>query len=326
MNTVLPKFSHILLISLTNIGDVILTFPVIDILLHDFPQAKLSLVIGPKAKALFDHNANFEEIFVFDKKQPLGATLKWLYLLRQKRFDCVVDLRNTAIPFLIGSPYKTSPFFKRIAGEHVRLQHLRRLQGVYDFKQGNIQKRSLVFTRDIEEAANKMIQSLCGKKIDYVLVGPGAADRGKRWTAEGFAKICDKIITQFNLNVILTGDENDRATVSEVMSLMKQKAFDVSGQTSLLELACLIKRAKLCLFNDSAPMHLASYLDIPVVALFGLTSPQKYGPWGKDSYFIHKDSKEASTGEECMARIHAEDVMSLVAKILGSQNSPISSH
>ena len=62
------KVKKILVISLSNIGDVVLTFPVIDILKRDFPDAQVSVVIGPKGQELLAGNP-FIRSYVFNKKQ-----------------------------------------------------------------------------------------------------------------------------------------------------------------------------------------------------------------------------------------------------------------
>ena len=102
------EINKILVISLTNIGDVILTFPVIDILKEDFPSAKLSIVIGPKAESLFCDNPHLEKVHIFNKHQLPFKTLRWVLGMRKEHFDLVVDLRNTAIPFMISPRYRTS--------------------------------------------------------------------------------------------------------------------------------------------------------------------------------------------------------------------------
>src|SRR5271170_7912203 len=88
-----PK--NILIVSHTNIGDVILTCPVIDILRRDFPQAKIDVVTGPKAVSLFADNPGFH-IKVFDKQATLKQKLAWFLDLYHEHYDCVVDLRRTA--------------------------------------------------------------------------------------------------------------------------------------------------------------------------------------------------------------------------------------
>ena len=68
------KIKKILVISLTNIGDVVLTFPVIDILKENLPDAKISVLIGPKAESLLKGNPVLDKVYVFNKHQPFLET------------------------------------------------------------------------------------------------------------------------------------------------------------------------------------------------------------------------------------------------------------
>ena len=94
------ELKHILVVSMTNIGDVVLTCPVIDILRRDFPKAKMDVVVGPKAVSLFADNPNFP-VKVFDKQASLKQKLAWFLDLYQAHYDCVVDLRRTMLPFFL---------------------------------------------------------------------------------------------------------------------------------------------------------------------------------------------------------------------------------
>ena len=96
-----PK--RILVVSQTNIGDVVLTCPVIDILRRDFPQARIDVVTGPKAVSLFADNPNFG-IKVFDKQASLMKKWAWFLDLTRAHYDCVVDLRRTALAFFFSAP------------------------------------------------------------------------------------------------------------------------------------------------------------------------------------------------------------------------------
>src|ERR1700690_3035462 len=93
-----PK--RILVVSQTNIGDVVLTCPVIDILRRDFPKAKIDVVTGPKAVSLFEGNAGLR-VKVFDKQAPLRQKIAWFIGLIRERYDCVVDLRRTALALFL---------------------------------------------------------------------------------------------------------------------------------------------------------------------------------------------------------------------------------
>src|SRR3990167_8349169 len=91
------KIKKILLITLSNIGDVIVSFPVMDIL---------------KGESLLKNHPLIQQVYVYDKRQPMTKTMALLGQLRRERFDLVIDLRNTAIPFLIGAKYCTFPFLR----------------------------------------------------------------------------------------------------------------------------------------------------------------------------------------------------------------------
>src|SRR5665213_2323812 len=126
----LKKFDpkKILVISLTNIGDVILTCPVLDILRRDFPQAKIDVVIGPKAVSLFADNPHFG-IKVFNKQASLSQKSAWFSDLYRAQYDCVVDLRRTALALFLMPRFATPVIAGSLRG-HKKDMHLNRLRQV----------------------------------------------------------------------------------------------------------------------------------------------------------------------------------------------------
>ena len=97
---VTSKVKKILVISLTNLGDIVLTFPVIDILRRDFPQADLGVMIGPKGKTLLIDNPKIEHLYIYDKHMSLGNKLSWLNQLRREHFDFIVAIGFNVVLFL----------------------------------------------------------------------------------------------------------------------------------------------------------------------------------------------------------------------------------
>lgn len=311
------KINKVLVISLTNIGDVILTFPVIDILKRDFPSAKLSVVIGPKAKSLLEGNPYLDKVYIFNKHQAPRKSLAWILELRKEKFDLVIDLRNTAIPLMISPRCRTSYRSVLTNNVHMRTKHLNRLNSVYPFgTQANVQY-SLFISDDDKQYVAKIIEEEIGPGQRYVVVAPGAADQAKRWPEAGFADVCDQLVKTDHVKIVFVGDEGDRKTARQIKALMTTPwAINLCGQTNLLHLAELFKHCFFTLVNDSAPMHLASYLDVPVLALFGPTDPLKYGPWNFRSGFLRKNescplcaqSKNAAR-HTCMESITSQDVL-----------------
>ncbi|VAX35112.1 ADP-heptose--lipooligosaccharide heptosyltransferase II, partial [hydrothermal vent metagenome] len=270
------KIKKILLISLTNIGDVVLTFPVMDILKRDFPDAKFSIVVGPKAESLLKNNPHLDNLYLFNKHQSGFKMLNWIWQLRKERFDMVIDLRNTAIPFLLGAKHRTPLVKRKARNVHMKEKHLGRLKTVYDYKEKEV-KSCILF---VGEKDKQYVKELIYKNIGdqkFIIIAPGAADFAKRWPAESF--VCAGDVLAQKVKVVLIGGNQDREVADQVTSLMRAKVINLCGQTNLVQSAELIKHSQFVLTNDSAPMHLASYLNIPTLVVFGPTSPQQYGPW-----------------------------------------------
>ncbi len=312
----------ILVVSLTNVGDVILTFPVLDILLEDFSDSELSVVVGPKARELLDQNPLIKNVYVFDKKGSPLEKWRWVNLLRQERFDLVIDLRHTAIPFFIGAKYRTS--FRRMngkKGQHIRSQHLRRLQEVYDYRE-SANHRSALYISSLDKAViDQQLKNFEIEDQPFIVMSPGAAHHLKCWTPSGFAQVGNWLMERDHYKIVLVGDRNEISMNIGITEQMRQRALNLTGKTTLPQLAELLHRSAGVIANDSAVMHLASYLDVPTLAIFGPTNEAKYGPWGARCRVIRRElfcapcEKSACRYQhECMQLLDPKDVYAAFEK------------
>ncbi len=313
------KIHKILVISLTNIGDVILTFPVIDIVRANFPAAKLSVVAGPKVESFLKPNPHLEHVYVYNKRQKLIKMAKWLLELRKQKFDLVVDLRNTAIPLITGAKYRTPIISRKSNNIHMRNKHLERLRSVLSFKEPVKEKLALFISGEDKKMVNAIIKNEIGDRERFVVIGPGAANHSKRWSEEGFADVCDELITRYKVKIVFIGSREDKIVAQRILHLMKNESLDLCGRLSLSQLAELFNHCLLTIVNDSAPLHLASYLDVPVLAVFGPTDPLKYGPWGSQGCFIKNreycgacDEPKKYRDHSCMDSISSKDLLKLI--------------
>jgi len=115
---------------------------------------------------------------------------------------------------------------------------------------------------------------------DLVVMHPGARWASKLWPAASWAQLGDRLSREKALAVVVTGSAGDRALAAQIMGQMREKAWNLAGQTSLAELAGIMQRARLAVTADTGPMHLAAALGTRVVALFGPTAPGRTGPFG----------------------------------------------
>ncbi len=318
------KVKKILVISLSNIGDVILTLPVMDILLGDFPRAEFSLVVGPKAQTLFKGNPLIHDVHIFDKNQSVWKTIPWVAGLWGKRFDLVVDLRNTAIPLLIFPRYRTSLLAAYPAGLHMKYKHLQRLHAVYPYSLESPKRYALTIPLNDEAYIRNLLHKAWGKDQNYIIVAPGAASEAKRWPPQGFIEVCYQLIKRYQIRIAFVGDETDRNSAERMVEVLGVNTLNLCGHTTLLQLAAVTQKAVFALVNDSAPMHLASYLNIPVLALFGPSDVRKYGPWGLRGQYLQKNQNcpacqapKSPARHNCMAAITGQDVLNAFAIVQG---------
>jgi heptosyltransferase II len=138
----------------------------------------------------------------------------------------------------------------------------------------------LVVTPDEIDAAKKKFGL---DKISNPIFGlnPGAEyGPAKRWPVKRFIAAAKEIQQKTNCLWILFGGKNDLEITNQIESAIgnQQSAINLAGKTSLRELMALLKSCCVLLTNDTGPMHVAAALGVPVVAIFGSTSPELTGP------------------------------------------------
>jgi heptosyltransferase-2 len=310
-----PK--RILVFSMTNIGDAVLSCPVIDILRRDFPQAQMDVVVGPKAASLFKDNPNFC-VKIFDKRAPLRKKCTWFWGLAQAHYDCVVDLRRTALPLFLCPKYATPVIFQGndTKGMHKKDMHLNRLRQVYNFDVPSPKQYAILTTTEDEQFfEGAVVPFLQGQS--FVVIAPGAADSAKRWHPGGFAAVADYLSTF--TKVVFVGDAKDGEIVDDIQKRMKSTSLSLAGKINLRQLAFVLKKCSWVLTHDSGVMHLASYFNVPLVALWGPTSIERYAPWGQRSVIVRRNEKcvrcqdpKNVAAHNCMSFIEVEDVVNAI--------------
>lgn len=151
----------------------------------------------------------------------------------------------------------------------------------------------------------------------------------KHWHVEGFADTARRFIAE-GFGVVLAGTIKDMSRCREIAD-RTPGAIDLSGETSVSELAALIRRATICVTNDSGSMHLAVALDRPVVSVFGPTDPARIGPYGRPGSVVRADIacspchlrrlSDCHHGHLCMKSISGANVHSAAKSVLAASRS-----
>jgi heptosyltransferase-1 len=189
------------------------------------------------------------------------------------------------------------------------------------------------FSFPIPAEANGRIDALMdyydiGKKR-LVVLAPGSNWETKEWRREAFAEVARSFL-QKTIAVALIGSDRERPICDEVARLAPG-TVNLAGDTTLSELAALIRRSAICVTNDSGPMHLAVALDRPVVSVFGPTDPIWAGPYRRDGAVLRADLpcspcylrqlSRCNFGHVCMTDVSARAVIERVDGILAKQSA-----
>jgi lipopolysaccharide heptosyltransferase I len=306
---------RLLLVKPSSFGDIIHTLPVLDAVHRSWPETAVDWIVKPEWMPLLEGHPMLREVLPF----PMSwrAWRRMIPLLRQRRYEMVLDcqglLRSGLLTLFTGAPTRIgfangregSPwcYTRRVgfadgsmsgtmrdasnpargpsdAPTHAidRYRHLARAAGVsidapVRFPLPAWPDAERWIDCWWEEAGIQPKETVC-------VVHPAARWLTKRWPAERFAALADRLVERQGWRIVLVAGAAEREQAAAAGALMKQPHVDLSGRTTLPQLAALLRRSALLLTNDSGPMHLAVAVGAPVVAFFGPTDPRKIGPYG----------------------------------------------
>ncbi|MFQ5680720.1 MAG: glycosyltransferase family 9 protein [Candidatus Omnitrophota bacterium] len=343
-------FSRILIARTDRIGDVVLSTPVIKALRDRFPDAYIAMMVSPLTRELVCGNPYLDEVIVYDKERRhkgLFGSLKAVFALRRRRLDLAVILHSTnrvnLITFLAG--------IRRRIGYARRLGFLLTDAVPYCKYQGKMhevdynlgllrcigitpQDKALFVPKDenAERWADDVFRNYGlrpGERL--AVIHPSASCPSRRWPIESFSRLSREIILKYNARIVIISGKDDMGLSARLARLINppksDKVIDLSGQTTLMQLASVLRRAALMISTDSGPVHIAVGCGLPVVVLFGRAqpglSPQRWGPLGEGNVVLHKKAgceaclaHNCRKGFICLKSIRVEDVIKAVDRIL----------
>ncbi len=323
---------RILVIGPSNIGDAILMSGVVAALHHRYPDAHLTLVIGPRALSLFTDDPRIHTLVDAGLYDSPLRRLRLAVALWRYRPQVVVDLRHTLYPLLL-KPLSAWRYLRQPPPSipHMRDRHLWKLIAQAPALRSTLEElRAASPSKPLWSTAKDAahVEGLCKRwRLEgarrLVIICPGARSHIKRWTAEGFARVADRLMTEAKSEVVFSGEPDEKSLIEELMGLMEHRAHSAVGLTTMRQLGLLMARAQLVITNDSASLHLASALQVPTVAIFGPTDARKYGPTSAQSRTIRRrlfcapcEQSLCRFNHECMRFVTPEEVYDAARELL----------
>jgi len=323
------------------LGDSLITIPAMRALRGHYPRSRITLLIKEPLDTLFTGFDAINEVIGFSVRKGAGGWMDRFRLikrLRREKFDLCLILPNSfdsaLVPFLAGIPERVGfnrdgrgglltkrvPPVPKGTGEHQSRNYLKLVPGNPEESDFSLLPESAALDWAAEQIAS------LEQSDDTPLIGlnPGATyGPAKMWYPERFSELGTRLFNSIGAGIVLVGGPSETDLCRTIARGISGKVLDLSGKTDLPRLAAVLSLCDLVVTNDSGPMHLASAVGTPVIALFGSTDPGATSPLGGHT-ILRKEVDCSPCWERicprgdmrCMEGIEVEDVLETVIRLL----------
>lgn len=322
------------------IGDAVMTIPALRELRRIFPDAHMTLSTRSWAQEIFADADFIDEILLYDRAQTTFQTVfKQAKIWRAKKFDVAILFPNSfesAVLARLGGVSKSFGYatdkrsFLLTRAFPVPVWKNERHEIFYYLNLAAEIEKTFYGTNTVLESAPRFeLKVSAERKIEarkilrengvdltkkIVALGVGSTNsRAKRWQAESYAKLNDKLQAEENVNVILIGAKDELEVSAQVFEKSNVKPIILTGKTTLAEAAAVLSEIDLLVANDMGLAHVAPAVGAKTLVIFGPTNWQTTQPFGAE--IIRKDVecspcmlRDCPIDHRCMTRIPAEEV------------------
>ncbi len=262
----------ILIVRFSSFGDIVLTFPLINLIKKKFPGSQITFLAKSKYRSLLEINQKIDEIITLPQDSPL-ATFRGE--LKRNSYDIVLDLQNNVKSRIVTSGLNNLSRFKKHNFEKYLLVR---------FKINLLKETPPVYKRYIETLGSFVTLSKIDKEFsnsaltqiafdtpvnNYFILAPSSRHFTKTYPKEKFVEYVN---LNPDKNFILVGDNSDTDHfICNYITDQSDNVFNLCGVLTYPELVYLINESNGVISNDSGMMHFAEAAGKPVTAIFGST-------------------------------------------------------
>jgi heptosyltransferase-3 len=311
----LPKsIARILLIQLGDLGDVVLTMPVIRVLRQHYPGCRLAVAVREKARDLLtdcpwlDDTVSIrpvEQGFV----EKVRYQVKFFRALRASCFDLAIDLRTGSrgaiLAYLSGAPYRLGRFAddghlwrnrlfthlvrppaEKELGQHAAEHGLNILSPLHVGVKDPVPR--LTVSESSREKALRIIHETGVPDRPMIAIHPFSLWAYKEWGANRWSRLMGVLAERGRFAIVLTGSPEERSRAQKIAAACRAPVFNLAGKTPLRVLPALFQRCRLVIGVDTVALHLAAAVGTPTIGLFGPSSPVTWAPRGEEHAVVAK--------------------------------------
>ena len=287
----------ILVMKFRNIGDVLLTTPLIENLHHFYPGATIDFALNRGCEAMIEKNPFVNKIHIYEREkikragffEKILGEIEFALLIKREKYDIIVQTtsgdRGIFLGAISGAKTIVAPRSKNTLANFFITHETPKSSGLRHIIEQNLDAlRALKF-----EPVNKKVKIFADESEIATLNLPRKFAHfhlTSRWmfkcaNDETMAQLIDFCERDLDVRVFITGDKNEAEMkkIDDVLALYHSKPLNLAGKLSLKQVAALSKKSSLFVGVDTAVMHIAAANDISVIAFFGASGAYEWGPW-----------------------------------------------
>jgi len=302
----------ILIVRLSSLGDIVLTTPVVKAIREEFPRAEIYYLTTNTYQDLLNDNPYIDHVVCIESYHGvhwLSSLFKMARFFRREKIDLMVDMHFRhwsyahaglwlfLLYYLIGAKRRVKAYKPPLDRRNKRKAKLPHVLDWYQecLKKIGIDRKLVVPHLYVSPEASEWARCLLSKRAvpsDTIFIGiaPGASGPSKQWSKENFKKVCQHLIKNFQVKLLLFAKESERDLITYLGDGLPPESFIPIINFSLKQVTALLTRCELLISNDSGLMHMACALDVPVITIFGATHPRLgYFPLGENATVLYAD-------------------------------------
>ena len=274
----------ILFVSLSNIGDAVMTLPTLIYLKKMYPSAKFDLICDMRSVEIFQSFPSINKIYIREKKGGIYYQLRFIRKIRQTNYDLAVDLKTDFLLWFLRAKRK----IRKMNNKSLHSVEKHFISICSNLKK--IPDPKIYIPTKLQNNIKKVFPSNKGKTVALAL---GANSNHKVWPTKNYVRLLKLLKIKF-ANIILIGSKNEMDKAQLFKKLYTKKVYDFCGKLTLLETASVIKKSDFFIGNDSGLGHIASAVNTQSFIIFGDGDPDRYHPWGNKSSWYQNNERDIS--------------------------------
>ena len=354
---ILKDIRNVLLIQLGDIGDVVWATPTFRAVKEAYPQANVSIFLRESFGSLLEADPNIHKIF--EVKRYRGNLLEkaikqvsFIRDLRRERFDLVFDLRSDErgayMAFLTGAPIRVSIVHRGLWQKQF-FSHLvappssdKRIYGAAEqslcvVREFGINTKDTIpklwVSEKVKKRAKKLIDGEGVTAVSrWITLNPFSRWQYKEWGHEKWAQVIDWLWEEYEIATVVVGVSEERKKSINIVNNCKEKIFNLTGKTSLDELAGVLSLSSLHLGVDSAAPHIAAAVGTPTITIYGPSEWLVWAPIGETHSVVtpdcdcapcHQKGCDGSGTSKCLEELTVDKLKGAIQKFLDKSKTLI---